>query len=423
MVLKIKKQNIINSIMISFIFMYFFILNWFGFLFFFDLLFICMFLMSAIITKRMHGGLSIVLLMIFPIYMMFNIIIKGGQYKIALSNGLHLFTGVCIVCYFSYLLSSKKTFLKYYLLSMWKIINGYMLINFPIMVMQYFGMTSLAGLHSGPANPYIPDLMSGLLGYSGTHWLALFIVFITMYNTWYYSIEGRFFSRIKKVMYWLYCSFVFCFNMFYSTLNDNKVVFILVPLFGVYYYYRMNNVYHNNISFSLYKSSIIKYVKVFSLISFVIICYNLLYNYTDFKVSVDKMLMGVINGLDYTKVIGGGERVGIIAFYVFVVSDHILGYGLGYSPFYSPNLFGFVHFGLNDLGSFLCIGGYLLVIVIYIIYIFSLWYEFRGWIDKIYISFILIFLLFYTMILSHPSGVIGLMLNVSLLALVKKKEI
>lgn len=86
--------------------------------------------------------------------------------------------------------------------------NGYFLINAVVLLIQLQGTGFMIGVNaSGTVNPMYEDLIAGLLGYSGTHQLSLFMTFVILYNMAYWKYEV---PDLNKTPLLIYGHFLLC---------------------------------------------------------------------------------------------------------------------------------------------------------------------------------------------------------------------
>ncbi|MFT9266255.1 hypothetical protein [Oenococcus sp.] len=150
-----------------------------------------------------------------------------GVGLLAVNNLLMVFSPILLLVFFCYL------FDKYDSKLLWKFFNWvltfsniYFWLNVPIIILEK--MTSsfmIAKFISW--NPYIPDSITGLIGYSGTNIINLFWVSLLVSNVIYF-----YFNR-KRLLIWLTLAeglFMLYFSIFY---NENKSFIPTAVVFGL----------------------------------------------------------------------------------------------------------------------------------------------------------------------------------------------
>lgn len=227
--------------------------------------------------------------------------------------------------------------------------NSIYFINYFVMVQQASVPYSIAA--AAPSDweiSFYSDLVSGLFMYASTHAVAFFTVFVTLLNI----NKTQKASGSKKAIFAIVLILVIATALHISTLNDNKAVFMLLPLGVVVYFLQ-----------GLPKLSVPRFLKdiTIALIAaggiFVLVQNNRFV--ADF---IDDNVLQLLEIIDSSRgmgssVQGSGERIAIIQHALSLPSTWLFGLGVGAATIQQPYFEGFAHFGQADFGSVLILFG------------------------------------------------------------------
>lgn len=417
---KISKKDMTINCILHLIIAEILILNWLNISSVFSILFLVTF--SAVLIKNIRlFRWDLFIMSGLMVYLIFNAIYTSSASLLFLKNTFHLCTTFCIIIFVCYTIEKKKKWLVNKMLSLWKCINIYMIINIPVLILQWNGFYALSGFHSDDnINNFGPDLTSGLLGYNGTHWLALFSSFVFIYNIWFLQCSKM--NANGKYILWVYNILLLAFNVWISTINDNKVFYLLVIMFYLFYLYNERYIPAEIRGYKIGKNFIFFLMKMWMIIGAVLMVVLIVYSYTDVGNIIDYLIGEFVRGENYASATGSAERVGTLLYFFYSGIDKIFGLGIGQSLFTQPYFLGFKHFGTNNLDPFFCLGGACLVFLINLVFLYEIRKIFPSYMHVIVSFFIFNFLLFYTMPLTRPSAVIGMMLNFMIISLAKEKK-
>ena len=302
------------------------------------------------VTSPLFGAM-----LLFVGYQFINFLILGGHFSCFMRNWYRTFKSILIIVYFSELVKNEGDLVSSFLVKCLKLFNIYALINIPILLSQRL---------------YSKDMMSGLFGLYGTPRLAVFIAFLVMFN----FVANRVFVQQKSITFEVYNVLLLAFYLWMATQNDNKGFYIILVLFAFITYV------------SFYEGRIISNTKraqkkriwilLFRATLIIVLIFSLgviAYKTSDlFKETVDEAVLKIREGflipsyLSYNKVTGGGERFAMILFALSRVDTAVIGFGLGNYLYTSGNL-GFQHFGQADVGTFICLGGSLYIVLMFLV--------------------------------------------------------
>lgn len=361
-------------------------------------------------------------LILFFCYQIINFVVLGGSVNYLLRNWFRTFKSLIIIFYITNLLKINPKAITGILEKWWIWFNLYALVNIPILLQQRrynFSLTTLASflgkISYKSSSYYSKDMMSGLFGLYGTPCLAAFITFLILYN--YVDIRQGKRKRYKIAIANNICISIFYFWM--ATQNDNKGFYIMFFLFActllVCFYegeiltlIQRNNVIKKRIN------NVMKLGIVFATICGIsVVAYISLDN---FRAIVDLAILKIREGFlaaeysSYTSVDGGGERFAMILYALSSLDSGLVGFGLGNYVYTAGNL-GFAHFGQADVGTFICLGG-----SIYILLMFGFIFQcFKRNFKNAFVTIILTLVFFvlscYTHVLMDTSITVSMMLT------------
>ena len=356
--------------------------------------------------------LAILFLLVFGAYQFLNYLILGGNTRFLMRNGYRTIKSIVFIVYLSFLFRYKRQVCIGFLRNLFWVLNLYMLINIPVLLLQLNGHYSLAAYHkfydlsTASANFY-KDLTSGLFGRYGTPCLAFYAVFLAIYN---YMYGKTWVSKRYKAFLSVYNIIILIFNLIMATLNDNKGLYIVFAIIIMLLYLFLENAR----IIRRFGSSRGAFIKVATRAILFIILFGVvvvaLYKYSPgFRTNIANMLLqkiyeGISLGND---VKGGGERLGMIVFILSTPSKLLLGYGLGnYSP--TADTLGFLHFGLADFGTYLCLGGLVYIVLLFLIVYKAIDFDSRKSLSILTLITVIIFSI-YTQVFSNTSTTICMM--------------
>lgn len=282
------------------------------------------------------------------------------------------------IIYIAWLCLYKKDFLYRFMIQMFPFFNIFYFINLAVVFLQGKIPFFLSGF-SDYVNTYIPDLMSGLFGYNGTAQLGLYSIFIVLYNIvclFYVFVMSRTSRNFAK----LYIIFLTASIIITSASNDNKAVFIALFIFLLTAF---------TIFLSKKRARIrIAYIIIIVAVIFALVFilkYVLTYRMDLFGKISEELLSTIwlvrtfINDPSsyMSGEIGSIERIYMIAYAFNNIQTLPFGSGTAFSFWQTSGTLGFPHFGQSDFSSFLCLGGLVFTISIFLFY-FMLYLKITG---------------------------------------------
>lgn len=337
--------------------------------------------------------------MLLPILLLCYLSYRVGNnrhFDIFMSNIRSIIYAALPLMFLSDLVVKDTRYVDSILLNSFWGINGYAILNVIISVIQVFHPGFMAG-NSSWINTMPEDLICGTFGYSCTPQFGMFYLFVIFYNI-YYVIRKPQRKWVKK-----YNIFIILYTIIISILNDNKAVYFELLLFIIIYFSLNRNL---NIKRKMRRRAIYPYLGLFLLMVFILVIY---YVIPSFRELLNSNLLYAINlFLEATRSesvfgYGSAERVYTII-HAFTKYDAIrFGYGTGAYIWQAGTALGFTHFGLADLGSFLCLGGIwftIFVLVFFLLCLIDITAINRDKINQTIMFLILLALFFYSQIIT-----------------------
>ena len=237
------------------------------------------------------------------------------------------------------------------------ILNGFFIINLFVVFLQLQNTGFLIKASWLESNPFYTDQCAGLFGKSGTHQLAIFSIFMLIYNLQFAEEVQNTKLRYSLFAY-TYIS-MFC-SMYLSTRNENTAIFVLYALVLIFYYAVKAYLLKWNIKI-IFKM-LVPLAAFFIILLLIIPRTNYFITHTLLK-RIVKVTSDISSSAS-----GSNERLAIVSYALQLPETYLFGYGLGSWGFGKSGLYGFQHFGINSISSFIALGGiwfYLLVSIMY----------------------------------------------------------
>lgn len=325
------------------------------------------FLIEIIISKKIRITMVKNILASFAIFIIgyFSARLGHDYHKdIFVSNYLAILYSIIPLTYVSHIINTRYLFFQRTINRSIGIVNAYFIVNIVVSCIQVKVQGFMSGLSTWE-NPMHEDLICGLMGYSATPQFGLFTIFVIVLNLYYAD-----FCCIKygmKSIFRMYSALLVVFAAVISSLNDNKIMYIELPLVLLFYLYitkRLDGIFRKKVK----KKNFNRFMVIGGIVLLVIALYMLVPTvhdkiYKNFAYSIELLIEATKSSaiLGY----GSADRVYMVI-YAFKKYDALkLGYGMGAYSWHAGNALGFRHFGQADLGSFLCLAGLLFTGIIY----------------------------------------------------------
>ena len=315
-----------------------------------------------------QGGMLIIGFLLLQIVA--NILLLGGTLDNVRSNIIMLtYPIACIMFLEHFCRRYSDDVIRYFKKGFW-IVNGYFLINAVVLLIQLQGTGFMIGVNaSGTGNPMYEDLIAGLLGYSGTHQLSLFMTFVILYNMAYWKYEVSDLNKTPLLIYLIAC-IIFC--CYISIENYNQAFFFVLPI-GIALFILSSGLDVNKLTVPW--NTIFKYL-LLSVILFLFIVF--LYNSNEaVRVFIDDNLFDKMDMASSAMEMGlaangSDERFAMILYGLDYLNGWELGRGIGNYFVCQGGAMGFRHFGQASMGTLICLMGIWFVLTLICYYTYQL---------------------------------------------------
>lgn len=326
-------------------------------------------------------------ILLYPFYSFMR---NGGDIYILLNNIFNILTPLAMLLYISMCCNTKGNYLSEKLLESLPLLNGYAIVNIFVMLAQ---LVINRRIYSNDI--VYKDSISGLFGRYGTPIISIFVSFIVIYDFVLLKRENNKSLRRQLV-------FIFIANIILAALNDNKAFYLILPVFIAFLWFISN--YERAAKRKTLQDMVKLIIKIGLLFLAGILLLILLIRYTFVGDFYNRIIHEITIGWEKTNLVqGSNERFGMISFALMNTAIRYFGYGLGRYIWKQEYAFGFIHFGQNDIGVFLILGG-LVFIVLLILYILSVFRQtFKRTLTAILATVVMIVLGIYTQIFTSPS--------------------
>ena len=199
-------------------------------------------------------------------------------------------------------------------------------------------------------NPYWKDHCDGLFGMNSTDIIGYFVIIVVILNI--YCANKCIKKKWKRNTVFLYTGVISVISLYLFTKNDGVAEFVLLPLAVLYQIiiqYSRKSIYTKLQKFAKY-----------SLLIIVVIALLLTIEPVSGFIS-EKVFRKAETMLKFrsttAEIRGSNERIAIAAYGFSNGWGWGLGKGIGYLKWQAQNAFGFDHFGISSIGSFINLTG------------------------------------------------------------------
>lgn len=358
--MKIKKSDVLDYLIMYWMIAHVFIINWLAYITQSARVMICLIVIRLFcgLKRTIHLPALYYGLLFCIIYPGLNYIYLGGDPTILVSNMMDIITATVMLIYMAFICKYKRQFIIAFLKKNKYLFNVYMIINLPILVLQLMGHTELSGRHpESLTNVFSADLVSGLFGYNGTGFLTMYFCFLMLYN---FVLRKCKYIRRRQLLA-IYNLLLLGSLAFIAANSDNKTLFILLPLFLIVYLiiFKMNS----------YKNILQKLQSLFRSAFSGILVFTIFIIGLQPALGTIGLIHDILNKLQTgwmsaNTAHGSAERLGMIAYALNNSDIRWWGAGIAKHVWKESYTFGFVHFGICDFGSFICLGGILFIVLL-----------------------------------------------------------
>lgn len=405
MSLVIKKKDFIDGILLFMMYMQLVLFDFLGYSKQLNkVLTVLILLRMLIYTGKQKNELkvmAVVLIVLFSI----NTIVNLSNTDNIKSNFLMLLYPAVYVFYIAFLSWNRSQFIDSVLKRAFLLLNATMVINLIAIYLQITKPYSIVARGVQEEITYYEDTISGLFGYGLTHVVSLFTVFIILYNL---SYRKQMTSKLSRCILNIYIFIITGVSLYFALYNDNKALFLLLPLAVLIYWFAEQETRSKRINRIVVTSC--------SLAIGLFLIYSLSASARTF---IDNNLLNTITMISKswslgTKANGSNERVAIVGYALLKKSTWLLGEGFGNSHLYASGYSGFRHFGQSDFGSLLLLGGVWLYVALFFFYLKNMYViincKTRNKFLQLGIAIIVLSTAFYTQCFSRTSVAVCLVL-------------
>ena len=382
------------------------------------ILYLCIILVLRMIFHRnamviLKNKLYLLLLLIG--YILLNSFSRSGFTNDKfLVNLNYLIPPLIVIVYFGYIIAQRLSLVETCFLKLRVPLNIYYIINF-FVILEQRGETYFLMPVDRIRHMYYPDHMAGLLGIDGTHRLALVTVFVILVNM-YYTISKKC-SRQKQVLTIIYIIITIITAFYTSALNDNNMVYLLIPIF-IFLFYMLDKNNTRNKWFKVFAALL------FSCITLYIVANSSLLTETlGSRIgSVIKNIFTIFNSSEIKE-----ERAIYVLYSLVQLNGWFIGQGFGtvqirLDPSITALGYDYRNWGMSDIASLIAIGGLIFYIAIVLIYSNLISHKRESRRIKKYVMVIMFLLTYYHQVFTHVTMMIPMCWIIALFVLQQKEK-
>ena len=409
-----NKNNRIEKQVLNFMLIYGLFSSYIEFSQIWNIIILFLFILIIMLSKDFRNSIiknsNIILFTLVFLTLLGINILNSSSHGYIVGNLTQLTKCVIILLIICGIAHENNSVFKDFLLKKFKLINFMWIINIIVLFIQERGTGFLIKNKWMAINSYYPDQCSGLFGNSGTHILALFSVFVFIYNSFYITYKKNR-KNISLITAYNYITMIIMLLL--STKNDNNSIFILYIIFICFYFFAK--------SISKKTQLLKKIVKVISYTFVGFLVLLVIYKIPNINTFINETLFARINQVfsDNGNALGSNERLAIFYHALNNGNGWKMGNGIDSWPFDQPNYMGFVHFGLSSIGTITMLGG--IWIYIYMLFYYSkiflgkIKWDMRSIIISLTNVLILVILSIYTVILTSSILILWISLIMSII--------
>ena len=405
---KISRKNILDDCILLILLLNVMILRWLGFQSAVNDIITFLICLDLLLYRKNISKNIILSFSLLCVYLLLQFFIFPGSLSLFLRNIYRSVRGLLIIIYFSQLVARKPGYVEKFFYGICVPVNLYMLINIPFLLLQSNGMISLAARDISRSVTHIRvDYYSGLFGLYGTPCLAAFSTFLLIYNTVYLRKYRR---KGHKADLALLSIFFLIFFLIFSVINDNKFFYVELAMYSlIVYFASVKEAEDSQKNRGNRRNALIRLILIVILTAAAfVIAYQ---NSSSFHALVDLFIKKIKEGLNYTNVRGGGERIGSIL-YMLHSDSMLFGYGLAKLRLETGvGALGFVHLSSADLGTMFAMGGLIYIVLEFVIIYFCFKRNFYKSRVPLFLTIAFLIMTSYTNSLYNTSTTISLALN------------
>lgn len=269
----------------------------------------------------------------------------GETYKSNVLMLLYPFLDILYICWY---LERYESSMLSFMNKLCVPLNMYMWINILVMLIQMQGNYFMVGF-SDWNNPAYWDLISGLFGYSTTHVVCMFSVFVIVYDL----VQIRLLKGNSRL--YMKCNLILLAGAlsWISLINDNNAFFLVAPTMLLYWIIFSNDMRR----VSRFQKIMMGFLLIIGFTGAMLVLFPSIKIYL-----YDSIFYKVVGAFQVakegTKVSHGSmERFAQIFYGLQYLDGWKMGIGLNKSGLFNDGFLGFAHFGNASAGGMVCLAG------------------------------------------------------------------
>lgn len=343
--------------------------------------------------EKKHTNNLISVLMVVGVILFLSSLVVSSNYSAAMAN---IRSSLYPLCGIGILYILNRTNDKIICTAIFKHIsffNVILIINIVVLILQVRGTGFLIRSSWLAENPFYEDHCAGLFGFNATNILGIYSVFVMMANLSYMMI-----NRKRKNAIIAFVVITQGIMAFLSQYNDNTGFYFMTIVFLAVYAYTAIERDSNLVRRIM---AIVKYILLIMVIFVIVLYLPVLGDYIR-KIVFDKIQRFFFYE-SFGGASGGNERLAIVRYAFQLKSTWAFGTGVGATQWFE-RAYGFAHFGINSMGSYILLGGlwfYLIYTSIYTAVYYSMFAinkTEKSFMMKLIVFAVVIFFSMYTTI-------------------------
>ena len=259
------------------------------------------------------------------------------------------FPGLIAITLASISVQNNREINRFFSGSFW-LFNAFWIANIVVVYLQVTGNHIFIKPEWLAKNSFYPDLCAGLFGFNGTHKLAVFSCFILIYNL----VFTKVWNRKKRTVIGIYMVVTEAAMLLLSIRNENLMIYILLPcFFAVYWFFDM---YWSDRKLTKKMKRVM--IAIALVLGLSMLVFRIPFVREQYLPIITARISRVVFfGSGLYSVSGSNERFAIAQFALSTSKGWFFGHGVGMVEWGEEGSFGFHHYGLNSLGTFINLGG------------------------------------------------------------------
>lgn len=292
--------------------------------------------------KKLERNKTIIVLTLITIILLLINIVASNGYDALGANIRSLSYSVSVLVSFAIIENECPGIVYYELRRFIFPLNAFLLVNIYIIYKQVNGVPMFIKSEWLVDNPFYKDHCSGLFGKNSTDLVGYFTILISILNINIFKTKNIY----KKVFAYIYVLVTSGIVFYLSTLNDGNAFLLLLPATLT-----LNVFCSNDENARKRILNVLKYICIAGLAIMIVLSIPGIRDYIQIK--LHNRITGMFTNAKSTSALGSTERLAIAYYGLKNGWGWFLGKGIGYAKFHAQKLFGFYHFGMSSIGSFI----------------------------------------------------------------------